>query len=86
MDTNQKLLDDIPAATAALLDDAQAFIADAFDLGFQIDFQNLSGHFEFEVDFAGAGEISIPLLPKVTPLGVDVSSLHLRCYLYLYLS
>lgn len=73
MDTNQELLDDIPGTMAALLDDLQAFITETFDLGFQIDFQDLSGHFEFEVDFAGAGEISIPLLPKLAPLGADIA-------------
>ncbi len=70
--TDQNLLDDIPAATLALVDDPQGFLADVFGLNFQIDFQDLSGHFEFDVSFAGEGSLTIPLLPPITPLGVDV--------------
>ena len=71
---DQALLADIPAAAKQLLEDPKGFVEEALNVTFEIDFQDLAGHFEVDISFDAAGALSFPLFHPVTPLGASVSS------------
>jgi hypothetical protein len=70
--TNNTLLEDVTAATAELAKDPRAFISEAIDVTFELDFQGLSGHFEFDISFATAGTFTVPFILGGLPVDIDV--------------
>jgi hypothetical protein len=71
--TNNTLLGDVAAAAAELAKAPQAFISEAIDVTFEIDFQGLSGHFEFDISFATAGTFTVPFILGGLPVDIGVS-------------
>lgn len=71
--SNDALLEDVVKATEELAKDPQAFIASALDMNILIELENLSGHFEFDVNFGSSGSITVPLFSPITPLGGEIA-------------
>jgi hypothetical protein len=71
--TNNSLLEDVAAATEELGKDPQAFISKAVQATFEVDFEGLSGHFEFDISFAAAGAFTVPFILSGLPRDIDVS-------------
>ena len=69
---DQALLANIPVAAEELIKDPLGFVQEALDVTFEIDFQDLAGHFEFDVSFASSGSFTFPLFHPITPLGASI--------------
>jgi hypothetical protein len=69
---NGTILDDVIKATEELIKDPEGFIAEALDMNVVVDLENLSGHFQFDINFGAGGSISVPLIHPITPLGGEV--------------
>lgn len=52
----------------------QAFIAEAIDETFEVQFQGVSGPFELDISFAAGGTFRVPLTHDGLPLDLDVNS------------
>lgn len=72
IDTN--LVTDVIAATEEFIKNPKGFIEQAVAVTFEVDFQDLAGHFEFDISFASAGTFTFPLFHPITPLGANVSN------------
>jgi len=70
--TNDTLVENIADATKQLLTDPDGFLASALAMNVVVSLENLGGHFEFGIDFAGEGSISVPIFHPITPLGGEV--------------
>jgi len=72
-ETNDTLIENIVDATKKLVTDPDGFLASALSMNIVVSLENLGGHFEFGIDFDGAGSISVPIFHPITPLGGSVS-------------
>jgi len=66
------LIADIVDATKQLIVDPDGFLASALEMNVVVDLDNLGAHFEVDINFTGAGSISVPIFHPITPLGGEV--------------
>ncbi|KAM3065571.1 hypothetical protein ACMFMG_011548 [Clarireedia jacksonii] len=69
IETHSSLLDDVLGLTSH----PQEFITNALDLDLEITFEDVSGHFEIDFQFAASGTYTFPLFEPSTPVGGHIS-------------
>lgn len=69
------------AAAEEFMKDPFKLVEDAFETEIELDLSNFTGHFEFEIDFAGSGSYDVSVPMPITPLGGKVSD-NLLLYLH----
>ena len=57
---------------ALFVKDPTEIIVNALDLNLEFAFEDLSGHFEFDISFAASGTYTVKVYSSTTPAGAEV--------------